>query len=255
MLLSIDNIYKYYNGEPILDGISLNINEGERIGLVGVNGSGKTTLLSIITGKVPYDRAPDGSGELNISGTARIGYLEQGVGLSSERSIADELRLPFSALDAEKERMTQIEAELGALSGEELSRAEAEYDRLKAHFEANDGYLIDVKIKTVLNGMGFSGVDAKRSVNSLSGGERTRLALAKLLLEAPNLLILDEPTNHLDLDTMQWLEDYLLGYKGAILTVSHNRYFLDKIATRICELEYFVLLCQISQKTPQYTNV
>lgn len=238
MLLSIDNIYKYYNGEPILDGISLNINEGERIGLVGVNGSGKTTLLSIITGKVPYDRAPDGSGELNISGTARIGYLEQGVGLSSERSIADELRLPFSALDAEKERMTQIEAELGALSGEELSRAEAEYDRLKAHFEANDGYLIDVKIKTVLNGMGFSGVDAKRSVNSLSGGERTRLALAKLLLEAPNLLILDEPTNHLDLDTMQWLEDYLLGYKGAILTVSHNRYFLDKVATRICELEY-----------------
>ena len=118
MLLSIDNIYKYYNGEPILDGISLNINEGERIGLVGVNGSGKTTLLSIITGKVPYDRAPDGSGELNISGTARIGYLEQGVGLSSERSIADELRLPFSALDAEKERMSQIEAELGALCGE-----------------------------------------------------------------------------------------------------------------------------------------
>lgn len=250
MLISLENIYKYYNGEPILENINFTVNEGERIGLVGVNGCGKTTLLSIITQKIGYDKAPDGSGSLSLAGGLRIGYLEQGVGLSAECSIAEEMRKPFASLDDEYRRMTEIEDSLSVLEGKELEAAEAEYTRLSSHYQNNDGYIIDVKIKTVLNGMGFMGFDATRSVNSLSGGERTRLALAKLLLEAPSLLILDEPTNHLDLDTMQWLEDYLTGYKGAILIVSHNRYFLDKLCTRICEIEYR----HISSYTGNYTK-
>ncbi len=238
MLCSLEKIWKYFNGEPLLRDINFVINEGERIGLVGRNGCGKTTLLSIITGNLSYDPSPENEGRLSFSGNCRIGYLEQGVGLSAECSVAEEMRKPFSDLDREQERMAQLEEALsGNLSDSEREKAEAEYSRISTHFEDNEGYLIDVKIRTVLNGMGFSGLDLSRSVNSLSGGERTRLSLAKLLLESPSLLILDEPTNHLDLDTMTWLEDYLSGYKGAILVVSHNRYFLDKVCTRICEIE------------------
>ncbi len=238
MLCSLEKIWKYFNGEPLLRDINFVINEGERIGLVGRNGCGKTTLLSIITGNLNYDPSPENEGRLSFSGNCRIGYLEQGVGLSAECSVAEEMRKPFSELDRERERMTELEATLsGNLPDDEREKAESEYSLLSTHFENNEGYLIDVKIRTVLNGMGFSGLDLSRSVNSLSGGERTRLSLAKLLLESPSLLILDEPTNHLDLDTMTWLEDYLLEYKGAILVVSHNRYFLDKVCTRICEIE------------------
>ncbi|MCD7785957.1 MAG: ABC-F family ATP-binding cassette domain-containing protein [Oscillospiraceae bacterium] len=238
MLCSLEKIWKYFNGEPLLKDINFVINEGERIGLVGRNGCGKTTLLSIITGNLGYDPSPENEGRLSFSGNCRIGYLEQGVGLSAECSVQEEMRKPFYELDREHERMAELEKMLsGSLSESERERAEAEYSQISTHFENNEGYLIDVKIKTVLNGMGFSGLDLSRSVNSLSGGEWTRLSLAKLLLESPSLLILDEPTNHLDLDTMTWLEDYLLDYKGAILVVSHNRYFLDKVCTRICEIE------------------
>ncbi len=238
MLCSLEKIWKYFNGEPLLKDINFVINEGERIGLVGRNGCGKTTLLSIITGNLGYDPSPENEGRLSFSGNCRIGYLEQGVGLSAECSVAEEMRKPFYELDKEHERMAELEKMLsGSLSESNREKAEAEYSQISTHFENNEGYLIDVKIKTVLNGMGFSGLDLTRSVNSLSGGERTRLSLAKLLLESPSLLILDEPTNHLDLDTMTWLEDYLLDYKGAILVVSHNRYFLDKVCTRICEIE------------------
>lgn len=238
MLCSLEKIWKYFNGEPLLRDINFTINEGERIGLVGRNGCGKTTLLSIITGNLGYDTSPENDGRMSFSGNCRIGYLEQGVGLSAECSVSEEMRKPFAELDREHERMAELEDALsGSLSDSEREKAEAEYSSISTHFENNEGYLIDVKIKTVLNGMGFSGLDLSRSVNSLSGGERTRLSLAKLLLESPSLLILDEPTNHLDLDTMTWLEDYLLDYKGAILVVSHNRYFLDRVCTRICEIE------------------
>ncbi len=237
MLASVESVYKIYNGEEILSDINLSIEQGERIGLVGVNGCGKTTLLSILTGKIDFDKTPDGRGSVAIGSGVRIGYLEQHTGLESDASIADEMRLPFKHLDAEYERIQELEGKLSSLSGSALEEAEAEYSRLSSHYENNDGYIIDVKINTVLNGMGFAGVDKSRAINSLSGGERTRLALAKLLLEAPQLLILDEPTNHLDLETMMWLEDYLSEYKGAVLVVSHNRYFLDKLCTRICEIE------------------
>ncbi len=237
MLASIENVYKVFNGEELLKDINLVIEEGDRIGLVGINGCGKTTLLSILTGKMDFDKTEDGRGSVSIASSAKIGYLEQHTGLEGDASIEDEMRKPFAELDKAKARMNALEEMMSALSGNDLERANEEYSRLTAYYETNDGYLVDVKINTVLNGMGFGGIDRTRAINSLSGGERTRLALAKLLLEAPSLLILDEPTNHLDLDTMMWLEDYLQEYKGAILTVSHNRYFLDKLCTRICEIE------------------
>lgn len=237
MLASIENVYKIFNGEELLKDINLTIENTDRIGLVGINGCGKTTLLSILTGKTEFDKTPDGKGSVAITNSTRIGYLEQHTGLEGEASIADEMRLPFAELDRVYERITELEGLMSSLSGDELEKAQNEYSRLVAFFETNDGYLIDVRINTILNGMGFAGIDRTREINSLSGGERTRLALAKLLLEAPDLLILDEPTNHLDLETMMWLESYLQEYKGAILTVSHNRYFLDKICTRICEIE------------------
>ncbi len=237
MLASIENVYKIFNGEELLSDINLTIEDGDRIGLVGINGCGKTTLLSILTGKMDFDKTEDGRGSVAITNSTRVGYLEQHTGLEGDASIADEMRKPFSELDKAKDRMTALEEMMSSLSGYELEKASDEYAKLTAYFESNDGYLVDVKINTVLNGMGFGGIDRTRPINSLSGGERTRLALAKLLLEAPSLLILDEPTNHLDLSTMMWLEDYLQDYKGAILTVSHNRYFLDKLCTRICEIE------------------
>lgn len=237
MLASMENVYKVFNGEELLKDINLTIENTDRIGLVGINGCGKTTLLSILTGRMDFDKTPDGKGSVAITNSTRIGYLEQHTGLEGDASIAHEMRLPFAKLDEVYERITELEEQMSSLSGAELDKAQNEYSRLVAYFETNDGYLIDVKINTILNGMGFAGIDRSREINSLSGGERTRLALAKLLLEEPDLLILDEPTNHLDLETMMWLESYLQEYKGAILTVSHNRYFLDKICTRICEIE------------------
>ena len=238
MLVSVEHIWKYFEADiPILEDISFSIERGDRIGLIGVNGCGKTTLLQILTDRIGFDPTPGGDGAVNISRDCVIGYLEQNSGMVSENTVDAEMHLPFSAFEDEYRRMTELSEKMPELSGDELERASAEYARLSSHYEANDGYLTEVKISTVLNGMGFSGIDRSRKISSLSGGERTRMALCKLLLEAPDLLILDEPTNHLDLDSTIWLEDYLSDYKGAVLTVSHNRSFLDKLCTRIIELE------------------
>lgn len=238
MLVSIEHIWKYFEADiPTLEDVTFAINEGDRIGLVGVNGCGKTTLLSIITGKIGFDPTRGGDGAVNISRNCVIGYLEQNSGMLSENSIEAELHKPFAELEGEYRSINELLSQMPNLSGGALEKASAEYSRLSAHFEMNDGYLIDVKINTVLNGMGFGGVDRSRKISTLSGGERTRMALCKLLLEAPSLLILDEPTNHLDMDSTTWLEGYLKDYKGAVLVVSHNRYFLDKLCTRIIELE------------------
>lgn len=238
MLLSVDHIWKYFEADiPILEDISFNIDRGDRIGLVGVNGCGKTTLLQIITDKISFDPTPGGEGAISVAKNCVIGYLEQNSGMMSENSILVEMHRPFEVLENEYKRMCELSDTMSRLSGDELEHASAEYAHLSSHYEANDGYLTDVKINTVLNGMGFGGIDLSRKISSLSGGERTRLALCKLLLEAPDLLILDEPTNHLDLNSTMWLEGYLADYKGAVLIVSHNRYFLDKLCTRILELE------------------
>ncbi len=189
--------------------------------------------MKLITGQILPDHIKEGDGEIAYSGKTTIGYLEQMSGLDRESTVWAEMHGVFSELLAAQERMRQLEVEMQ--SGEE-AHAE-EYHRLQAWFESNDGYRIDVKIKTILSGMGFDESAYDRIISGFSGGEKTRLAIAKLLLEEPNLLILDEPTNHLDFKTVMWLEDYLKDYKGALLIVSHDRYFLDRLCTSICEIE------------------
>ena len=237
MLLSLEHIYKYYNGEPLLRDISLTVENNERIGLIGRNGCGKTTLLNIINGRTEFDRTPDGLGSVSVGGNTVIGYLEQNSGLESSNTIQEEMLRAFDPLLKAKERLSELESLMTSLAPDQLEMISGEYSQLSAYFEAHDGYNMDVKIRMILNGMGFGDVPTDRQISTLSGGEKTRLALARLLLEQPDLLILDEPTNHLDFRTLTWLEGYLKGYRGAVLIVSHDRYFLDKVCTRICEIE------------------
>ena len=237
MLVNVTNLYKYFNGELLLKDINFTIENRETIGLIGSNGCGKTTLLNIIAGNLDFDKTADGLGAVSIANNVTIGFLRQNSGLESDATIDEEMHKAFSKLLETKGKMEELERRMTISIGDELEYISQEYAQLSAYFEARDGYRIDVKIKQILNGMGFSDTPTDRVINSLSGGEKTRLALAKLLLEEPDLLILDEPTNHLDFETLMWLEDYLKGYKGAILIVSHDRYFLNKICTRICEIE------------------
>lgn len=237
MLLNIEHLYKYFNGEPLLKDINLTVEDREAVGLIGINGCGKSTLLNIITGSESFDKTPEGLGSVNIAGKATIGFLKQNSGLNSELTIAEKMKNAFAPLLETLEQMKKLEKEMSKKESGEFEQISKEYADLSSYFEARDGYRIDVKIKQVLNGMGFGSTPTNRVISTLSGGEKTRLALAKLLLEEPNLLILDEPTNHLDFNTLMWLEDYLKGYKGSILIVSHDRYFLNKICTRICEIE------------------
>ena len=237
MLVNIENVYKYFNGVPLLKNINMTIENREAIGLIGNNGCGKSTLLNIITGRETFDKTAEGLGSVNISSGASIGFLQQNSGLDTDCTIDEELHKAFSELLDVHHKMKKLEKKMSECSGEELEKISHEYSHLSAYFEARDGYRIDTKIKQILNGMGFENTPTDRVISTLSGGEKTRLALAKLLLEEPNLLILDEPTNHLDFTTLMWLEDYLKSYKGAILIVSHDRYFLNKVCTRICEIE------------------
>ena len=242
MILSMENISKIYNGRTILDNVCLTIEDNDRIGLVGVNGCGKSTLLKIITGKEEYESQPEPNvPRLAVTRGSSVGFLEQNSGLDRSSKVMEEMQSVFSGLLSVQDELRRLEEEM---SRPEVHRNEkhfneisAEYARKTAYFESNEGYLINVKIKTVLNGMGFGPETYDQVIATLSGGEKTRLAMAKLLLENPRLLILDEPTNHLDFDTIMWLEDYLSDYKGALLIVSHDRYFLDKLCTSICEIE------------------
>lgn len=235
MLLNVEHLYKYFNGQALLKDINFTVEDREAVGLIGVNGCGKSTLLNIITGSEGFDKTPEGLGSVNIAGKASIGFLRQNSGLNSELTIGEEMKNAFAPLLETLEKMKALEKKMA--EGGDIDSISHEYAELSSYFEARDGYRIDVKIKQVLNGMGFGATPTDRVISTLSGGEKTRLALAKLLLEEPNLLILDEPTNHLDFETLMWLEDYLKGYKGAIIIVSHDRYFLNKVCTRICEIE------------------
>ncbi len=234
MLISLDHVSKLFADKVIFMNVSVNVEEGDRIGLVGVNGAGKSTLLNVLDGSL----APD-EGERAVRGGLRIGFLRQNSGIESANTIREEMRGVFRPLLDAQEQAKRLAAQMETLAdraGGDYKTLSAEYGRLQSYFETNDGYNIDVKINTVLNGMGFGGRDQDTVCGTLSGGEKTRLALAKLLLDEPDVLMLDEPTNHLDFITLQWLEEYLQTWRGALIVVSHDRYFLDKVCTRIWDV-------------------
>ena len=235
MQVSLHDVTKSFGSEVIFSGVTAKIEDHDRIGLVGPNGTGKTTLLRVICGELEPD---DGPGEIARGSDLSIGYQKQNCGLTFEGTIWQEMQSVFADVYALERRMKELQGQMAAGNSPALAE---EYRRTEDAFLARDGYQIEVKIKTVLTGMGFAEHGFDKCVDKLSGGEQTRLAIAKLLLEAPSLLILDEPTNHLDFATLNWLEDYLSGYKGALLVVSHDRYFLDKLCNKIWELEDAVL--------------
>lgn len=230
MLVELNNVSKSFGINKILDNITLTINDGDRIGLLGINGAGKSTLLNIITGELPYD-----TGNLYMQKGLEIGYLKQKDILNLKNTIDEEMKSIFSDLYLIQENLNLLREKMS--NGDTTKETSEEYSRLNSLFEAKDGYNIDFKINTVLNGMGFMNYDRNTSVSTLSGGEKNRLGFAKLLLKSPKLLILDEPTNHLDFEALAWLESYLESYNGAVLVVSHDRYFLDKVVNDICEIE------------------
>lgn len=236
MLISISNLSKSFGENQILKDINLTIEDNCRYGLIGVNGAGKSTLLSIIMGELDYD-----DGDIYKSPNLTIGYLKQNSGLDRNSTIISEMRNAFSDIIKIEDELRLIEEKMLSYSehnSSEYKSLMSEYSKKQSYFESMDGYNIDVKIKTILNGLGFSDRSLETEINVLSGGEKTRLALAALLLEEPNLLILDEPTNHLDFKTLDWLENYLINsYKGSLLIVSHDRYFLDNTVENMLEIE------------------
>lgn len=231
MLVTLDSVAFGYGGNLIFEKVSFALNEGERVGLIGANGEGKTTLIKLILGEIECE-----SGSILRKNGLKIGYLEQNGGYSSGNTVYAEMRAIFGEELAAVEKLSALSAELAVAEGHEYEVLSAKLESLNKYITAHDCFDVDVKIKSVLNGMGFK--DAyDRVIDTMSGGEKTRLKLARLLLEAPDLLILDEPTNHLDITTLFWLEEYLQSFKGAVFVVSHDRYFLDKTVGRILEIE------------------
>ncbi|MDD9266640.1 ABC-F family ATP-binding cassette domain-containing protein [Paenibacillus sp. GCM10023248] len=236
MLLQVSNISKSYGVRSVLSNITLQIEDKERIGLVGVNGAGKSTLLQIIAGEMSYD-----SGDIFKAKETKIGYLKQNSGLQTDKTIWNELLSVFSTLLETEKELRELEAQMSdpALINDEKKYETTmnRYAQRSDWFREQGGYEIEAKIRGILHGMGFGEFSPDTLVQTLSGGQKTRLALAKMLLEEPDLLMLDEPTNHLDIQTLTWLEGYLRGYPGAILVVSHDRFFLDALVTSIYEIE------------------
>lgn len=235
IILQVNNVSKYYGAEAILSTIKLEVQTKDRIALVGRNGAGKSTLLKIIAGHLSHD-----SGEIYKPKDVSIGYLAQNTGLQSDRSIWDEMISVFEGLQKQEDELRLLEKSMADPSvyndEQKYNRVLKDYDRLQEEFKNSGGYQMEADVRSVLHGLRFSDYDYTTSINSLSGGQKTRLALGKLLLTKPDLLILDEPTNHLDIDTLSWLEGYLQSYPGAILIVSHDRYFLDKVVNQVMEL-------------------
>ena len=232
MLITLQNINKSFLDKSILKDINLTINEKDRIGLLGINGVGKTTLLNIISGSLEYDE-----GILATKPNIRIGYLKQNEALNTSNTLREEIQNALKLAFDTRKKLEEISKKMSVTSYDEYTTLSAEYERLTNIYDACDGYNAEVRINTVLNGMGFGDFNLDGSVSVLSGGEKTRFALAKILVENPDLLILDEPTNHLDFSMLNWLENYLQSYKGAVIIVSHDRYFLNAVASDICEIE------------------
>lgn len=235
IVLQVNNVTKSFAGEEILSGVKLEVQHRDRVALVGRNGAGKSTLLKIITGEMGRDE-----GDIIIPKDVRIGYLDQHSGLDSERTIWEEMMTVFEPLFAMERELRTLEQKMAdpAVYGDEAEYKKVmdAYDSLQHRFGEAGGYQFESETRSVLHGMRFYPEDYGKVIRTLSGGQRTRLALARLLLSKPGLLILDEPTNHLDIETLSWLEKYLQGYEGAILIVSHDRYFLDQVVTIVYEV-------------------
>ncbi len=231
IILQDNKIERSFAGEVLFDNINLQVDERDRIALVGKNGAGKTTLLKILVG----EEEPT-SGEINKKKDISLSYLAQDSRFESENTIYDEMLHVFDDLRRTDKQLRQMELEMGEKSGEDLDKLMADYDRLSENFRQAGGFTYEADIRAILNGFKFDESMWQMKIAELSGGQNTRLALAKMLLEKPNLLVLDEPTNHLDIETIAWLENYLVNYSGALIIVSHDRYFLDKVATVTLDL-------------------
>ena len=231
IILQANKIERSFAGEVLFDNINLQVDERDRIALVGKNGAGKSTLLKILVG----EEEPT-SGEINKKKDISLSYLAQDSRFESENTIYDEMLHVFDDLRQAEKQLRQMELEMGEKSGEDLDKLMADYDRLSENFRQDGGFTYEADIRAILNGFKFDESMWQMKIAELSGGQNTRLALAKMLLEKPNLLVLDEPTNHLDIETIAWLENYLVNYSGALIIVSHDRYFLDKVATVTLDL-------------------
>lgn len=231
IILQANKIERSFAGEVLFDNINLQVDERDRIALVGRNGAGKSTLLKILVG----EEEPT-SGEINKKKDVSLSYLAQDSRFESENTIYDEMLHVFDDLRQAEKQLRQMELEMGEKSGEDLDKLMADYDRLSENFRQAGGFTYEADIRAILNGFKFDESMWQMKIAELSGGQNTRLALAKMLLEKPNLLVLDEPTNHLDIETIAWLENYLVNYSGALIIVSHDRYFLDKVATITLDL-------------------
>lgn len=231
IILQANKIERSFAGEVLFDNINLQVDERDRIALVGKNGAGKSTLLKILVG----EEEPT-SGEINKKKDISLSYLAQDSRFESENTIYDEMLHVFNDLRRTERQLRQMELEMGEKSGEDLDKLMSDYDRLSENFRQAGGFTYEADIRAILNGFKFDESMWQMKIAELSGGQNTRLALAKMLLEKPNLLVLDEPTNHLDIETIAWLENYLVNYSGALIIISHDRYFLDKVATITLDL-------------------
>lgn len=231
IILQANKIERSFAGEVLFDNINLQVDERDRIALVGKNGAGKSTLLKILVG----EEEPT-SGEINKKKDISLSYLAQDSRFESENTIYDEMLHVFDDLRRTEKQLRQMELEMGEKFGEDLDKLMSDYDRLSENFRQAGGFTYEADIRAILNGFKFDESMWQMKIAELSGGQNTRLALAKMLLEKPNLLVLDEPTNHLDIETIAWLENYLVNYSGALIIVSHDRYFLDKVATITLDL-------------------
>lgn len=232
MILALNKIEKAFGTDVILENISFNIEDGEKVALVGVNGAGKSTLFKIITGEYSAD-----NGEVVIPKNTTIGYFSQNLDIDTDKTVYAELLTVFEPVMAIENRMRHMEEQMANLKGEQLQELMNDYDELSLELENINGYEYESRLRGVIKGLGFSDDESVQVINELSGGQKTRVALGKLLLSAPDILLLDEPTNHLDIDALNWLEDYLKSYKGAVIAVSHDRFFLDRVANKVIELE------------------
>ena len=232
MLLACSHISKSFGENVILSDLSFHVNENEKCAIVGINGVGKTTLLRMITGEEPID-----SGEVLFSKGATIGYLKQQQDITSDRTIYEEVKTVKAEVFKLEEKIRDLELAMKSMQGDELDSTLATYHQCTTKYEQLDGYSCTSEITGIIKGLGFSEDQFSQTISTLSGGQKTRVALGKILLSSPDLIILDEPTNDVDVNSIAWLETYLTNYRGAVLIVSHDRYFIDKTVTKVVELD------------------